>query len=280
MKILIFGGTGLLGHDLVRALGAGNQIRPLASTDCDIAELDAVRARVKAEKPDVVINSAAITDVDKCEEAPDLAYRINAVGPKNIAIACRDTNTKIVHVSTDYVFDGAKGEPYTEFDRAAPVSVYGRSKLAGEQFVQTIAGNFMIIRTAWVFGEKRQSFVDYVVNGIKNNTEVTVVKDMVSSPTYAADLAGCMKRLIALDQNGIFHVANKGFCSRVQMAEEIMKILKKPGKLHSVTQRQWKRPAARPVFSALRNYHMSLINEDHMPDWCDALERYIKLKFE
>lgn len=280
MKVLIFGGTGLLGADLYKTLGTEHQVRALSSADADISNQDAVREKIKFEKPDVVINSAALTDVDKCENEPDRAYMMNAMGPKNIAMACRDLKIKIVHVSTDYVFDGKKGEPYNEFDQVNPINIYGKSKLAGEQFVKEITTDHVIVRTAWIFGEKRNHFVDYVVNGIKNGEEIVTVKDMVSSPSYSIDIAEGIKRLIELNQTGTFHLCNKGYCSRVQLAEEIMKILHKPGKFQVVNQSQWKRPAARPVFSALRNYHMSLINADNMPGWRDALKRYIRYKFE
>ena len=135
-----------------------------------------------------------MADVDKCEQDPDKAYIVNAMGPKNIAMACRDMKIKLIHISTDYVFDGEKKEPYTEFDPTGPVSVYGRSKLAGEEFVKMISDNFMIIRTAWLFGERRNHFVDYVINALKNGNEITAVKDMMSSPTYSRDVAEMIKK--------------------------------------------------------------------------------------
>ncbi len=279
MKVLIIGGTGLLGTDINAVMQGDFEVQPLGSANVDITKLDSVYHAVKTHKPDVVINSAAMADVDKCEQEPELAYRINAIGPKNVAIACRDYRIKMVHISTDYVFDGAKKEPYTEFDATNPLSVYGKSKLAGEELIKTVCDNHLIIRTAWLFGERRNHFVDYVVNAINNGNEIIAVKDMVSSPTYSRDTAETIKKLISLNQSGVFHSCNKGYCSRVELVEEIMKIMKKSANLTVVNQSQWKKPAKRPVFSALRNYHLSLIDEDDMAGWRDALKRYIKYKF-
>ncbi len=277
---MILGATGLLGSDIVKECGSDFEVVSAGSADADITDQEAIYNYVKAHKPDVVINSAALTDVDKCEENPDMAYRINAMGPKNVAMACRDFNAKLIHLSTDYVFDGKKGEPYTEFDTVNPISVYGKSKVAGEQFVQAAMNKFMIIRTAWIFGPKRRHFVDYVIDAINKGEEIIAVKDMVSSPTLSQDLAETIKKLIPMNQLGIFHIANKGYCSRVEMVEEIMKIMRKQTRVQVLSQSQWKRPAARPHFSALKNYHLSLINEDVMAGWRDALKRYIKYKYQ
>jgi len=279
MKVLILGGTGLLGTDLERVFKAENEVLAFGSADCDITKLDSVYHTVKTHKPDVVINSAALADVDKCEKEPDPAYLVNAIGPKNIAMVCRDNKLKMVHVSTDYVFDGEKKSPYTEFDKTNPVNVYGLSKLAGEELIKGISNNYIIVRTAWLFGEHRNHFVDYVINGINNGNEIIAVKDMVSSPTYSLDVAEQIKKLVHINQTGVFHACNKGYCSRLELVEEIMKVMKKSANLAVVNQSQWKKPAKRPVFSALRNYHMALINEDDMAGWRDALKRYIKYKF-
>jgi dTDP-4-dehydrorhamnose reductase len=280
MKVLIFGGTGLLGYDIKQVCKNEHTVIALSSQDCDIRNPQAPYNKIEMEKPDIVINCAAITDVDKCEQMPDEAYRVNALGVKNIAIACRDFNVKLIHISTDYVFDGAKKEPYTEFDTPNPVNTYGKTKLAGEEFVKMLLSNFIIIRTAWIFGENRKHFVDYVVNGIKNGNEIIAVRDMVSSPTYSYDLAETINKLLPLNQSGIFHIANKGYCSRVEMVEEIIRIMKKQANVKVVNQSQWERPAKRPVFSALKNYHLFLLGIDNMPGWRDALKRYIRFKFE
>lgn len=280
MKVLIFGGTGLLGYDIQQICKNEHTVVALSSKDCDIRNPNEPYNKIKLEKPDIVINCAAITDVDKCEQMPDEAYKVNALGVKNIAIACRDFCVKLIHISTDYVFDGAKKEPYTEFDIPNPVNIYGKTKLAGEEFVKMILSNFIIIRTAWIFGEKRKHFVDYVVNGIKNGNEIIAVRDMVSSPTYSYDLAETINKLLPLNQSGIFHIANKGYCSRVEMVEEIIKIMKRQANVKVVNQSQWERPAKRPVFSALKNYHLFLLGIDNMPGWRDALKRYIRFKFE
>jgi dTDP-4-dehydrorhamnose reductase len=278
VKVVIFGGNGLLGADIIDVCKDEHDIIALRSSEVDITDQESVYSLIKAHRPDIVINSAALTDVDKCEMDPDLAYRVNAMGPKNIAIACRDFNARMIQISTDYVFDGKKGEPYDEFQPVNPINNYGRSKVAGEQFVQMCTEKFMIIRTAWVFGAKRKHFVDYVVESINKGEEVIAVKDMISSPTYSRDLAEMIKNTMVLNETGIFHGVNKGYCSRVQMVEEIMKIMKKQTRVQVLLQSQWKKPAARPVFSALKNYHLQLMDKDCMAGWRDALKRYIKFK--
>lgn len=279
MKVVMFGGNGLLGSDIIKACSGENEIISLGSADIDITDQEAVYNLIKAHKPEAVINSAALTDVDKCELNPDLAFRVNAMGPKNIAIACRDFNARMIHISTDYVFDGKKDSPYDEFEQVNPVNVYGKSKVAGEQYVQMCTEKFMIIRTAWVFGAKRRHFVDYVIEAINKGEEVIAVKDMVSSPTYSLDLAELINEILPLNQTGVFHGVNKGYCSRVQMVEEIMKIMNKQTHVQVLSQSQWKKPAARPVFSALKNYHFQLLDRDSMSGWKDALKRYIRSKY-
>lgn len=280
MRILIFGGTGLLGTDIAKVLKEGNDVITLGSDDVDVSELEAVTHSINIHKPELVINCAAVSDVDKCEENKELAYKVNAIGPKNIAIGCNKMKTRLIHISTDYVFDGNKTASYTEFDKPEPINVYGKTKLAGEEFIKMISSNFLIIRTAWLFGERRNHFVDYVIKSLYNGNEIIAVKDMASSPTFSHDVAEMIKELIETNEVGIFHICNKGYCSRVELVEEIEKILKKHTNVTVVNQSQWKRPAKRPVFSALRNYHLELINKDNMPGWRDALKRYIKYKFK
>ncbi len=280
MRILIFGGTGLLGTDISRVLKQGNDVIALGSADVDVSKLESVLHSINIHKPELVINCAAVSDVDKCEENREMAYRVNALGPKNIAIACSRMKSRLIHISTDYVFNGNKNEPYTEFDIPSPISIYGKTKLAGEEFIKMISSNFLIIRTAWLFGERRNHFVDYVIKSLHQGNEIIAVKDMTSSPTFSLDVAEMLKELIMTNEVGIFHICNKGYCSRVELVEEIEKILRKHTNVTIVNQSQWKHPAKRPVFSALRNYHLELINMDNMPGWRDALKRYIKYKYK
>jgi dTDP-4-dehydrorhamnose reductase len=278
MKVLVFGGAGLLGTDIIEGCRDENEMIAPASSECDITKAEEVYEYIMIHRPDVVINSAAITDVDKCEEYPDAAFCINAMGAKNIAVACRDFSVKMMHISTDYVFDGTKGDAYSESDPVNPINAYGRSKAMGEELVKTSGAKYMIIRTAWVFGARRRHFVDYVADCINKGEEIIAVKDMVSSPTYSVDLAETIKKMIPINTFGTFHAANKGYCSRVQMVEEIMKIMRKTTRVQVLNQSQWKRPAMRPAFSALKNYHLQLMDIDNMAGWRDSLKRYLRSK--
>ena len=280
MKVVIFGGNGLLGSDIVKISSQKHDLMSLGSADVDITNSEAVYSFIKTHKPEVVINSAALADVDKCEANPDLAYSVNATGPKNIAKACKDFNARLIHISTDYVFDGKKNSPYDESDKINPINVYGKSKVAGEQFIKDGMYKYMIIRTAWIFGSKRKHFVDYVAEAINKGEEITAITDMASSPTYSLDLAKLIHETLLLKQTGIFHAANKGYCSRVQMVEEIMKLMKKHTSIKTLSQEQWGKPAKRPAFSALKNYHFHLLGIDNMPTWQDALKRYLLLKYK
>ena len=281
MKILLFGAGGLVGKELVALYArTANEVNRPTSAEVDITKFEQVQDFVNEHKPELIINCAALTDVDKCELEEDTAYKINALGPKHIALAAREQHAKVIHLSTDYVFDGEKGEPYNEFDATQPINIYGKSKLDGEEFIKEVTDDFMIIRTAWVFGKGRGNFVDYVVDGVLKQKEITAIKDMVSSPTYAEDLAVQIKKMAETRETGIFHMANKGYGTRLEIVEEIMSLIGKPANVKVITQRQWEKPAKRPAFSALNNYHLTVLGKNEMPEWKEALKRYLKAKYK
>lgn len=275
MKVLVTGATGQLGRDAVDILSRRHVVVALGRKQLDISDLDAVIRRVGEIRPDIVVNAAAYTRVDMCEENVDLAYRVNAVGARNMAIACLENNARLVHISTDYVFDGEKGRPYTEFDRTNPLNVYGRSKLAGEELVKEILPRHYIVRTSWLYGAEGNNFVKTVVKLSRERDSLQVVDDQTGTPTYTRDLVKAIERLIQTDNYGTFHCSNNGECTWYQFAREIFRLMGIGVRVYPVTTEKLARPAARPRYSVLDNYMLRLTIGDSMRSWKEALEEYL-----
>lgn len=248
-------------------------------TALDITDIEAVMKLARAEKPDVIINCAAHTNVDKCEEQWDLAYKINAIGPRNLSIAAREVDAKMIHVSTDYVFEGNGTRPYTEFDVPNPVSAYGKTKLEGENFVKEFAPKYFILRTAWLYGEGK-NFVKTMLGLSEKYEEVSVVCDQLGSPTSAVELAKMIHYLEGTENYGLFHATCEGDTNWADFTEEIFRLAGKNTKVNHVTSVQYKEmnPASadRPAYSILDNYMLRLTSDYKMADWHDALEVYMK----
>lgn len=285
-KILVTGCNGQLGR-AIRKEYASEDVT-FINTDVmegdgvaalDITDVNAVLALVRAEQPDVIINCAAHTNVDKCEEQWDLAYQINAIGPRNLSIAASEADAKLVHVSTDYVFAGNGVRPYTEFDEPGPVSAYGKTKLEGERFVKAFARKYFILRTAWLYGEGK-NFVKTMLALSEKHEEVSVVCDQVGSPTSAAELAKMIHYLEGTENYGLFHATCEGDTNWADFAEAIFRKAGKSTKVNHVTSRQYKEmnPASanRPAYSILENYMIKLTSDFSMAHWEDALDEYMK----
>ena len=212
MKILITGANGLLGHELSSLLKDHTLIL-LSHSQLDISNSESVNKQIDSSSPDIIINSAAYTQVDACETNYDLAFQSNAIGPKNLAIKCKQLGIPLIHISTDYVFEGneKKNSPLVENDKLGPKTVYGKTKLEGEKMVQENCEKYFILRTAWLYGEGK-NFVKTMLSLSKKNKELKVVNDQIGSPTYAKDLAKAIKEIIEKksDKYGIYHVTNKG----------------------------------------------------------------------
>ncbi len=284
-KILLTGCNGQLGRAIQKEY-AGEDVT-FIKTDVvegediialDITDVDAVLALVKETKPDVIINCAAHTNVDACEREKNLAYKINAIGPRNLSIAANEADAKLVHVSTDYVFEGNGTTPYTEFDTPNPVSTYGKTKLEGEKFVQLFAKKFFIFRTAWLYGDGK-NFVKTMLRLSETHDEVNVVCDQLGSPTSAVELARAIKYFEGTENYGVFHATCEGDTNWAEFTEEIFKRAGKKTKVNHVTSEQYAQmnPAAanRPAYSILDNYMMKLISNYKMADWKDALDEYM-----
>ncbi len=277
MKILVTGCNGQLGR-AVNEQYAGNENVELINTDVDqldITNVDDVLKMVRGVKPDVILNCAAHTNVNLCESQQDLAYRINAIGPRNLSIAAADVDAKMVQVSTDYVFAGDGNRPYTEFDPTDPQSMYGATKLAGEQFVQQLAKRCFIIRTAWLYGDGK-NFVKTMLQLSENNDKVRVVGDQLGTPTSAAELARMIKYLIPTDNYGIFHGTCEGVCSWADFTKEIFRLAGKKTEVEYITTDEFPTPAKRPAYSVLENYMLKLTTDYSFAQWEDAIAEYMK----
>lgn len=279
-KIIVTGCNGQLGR-AINQVYAGNEEFELINTDVeelDITNVDAVTKFVEANKPYAIINCAAYTAVDMCEVNVDLAYKINAIGPRNLAIAAEKFGAKLVHVSTDYVFTGNGTEPYTEFSAPAPVSMYGKTKLQGENFVKELSTRFFIVRTAWLYGDGK-NFVKTMLKLSETHDEVSVVCDQVGSPTSALELAKAIKYLVNTENYGVFHGTCEGMCSWAEFTSEIFRLAGKNTKVNYITSEEYKKmnPASadRPKYSVLENYMLKLTTDYSFAEWHDAIKEYI-----
>ncbi|MCR5687555.1 MAG: dTDP-4-dehydrorhamnose reductase [Lachnospiraceae bacterium] len=284
-KIIVTGSNGQLGR-AINALSAQTDGYELVNTDygisgirdLDITDLDGVLSLFREVRPYAVINCAAHTNVDACEVQVDAAYKINAIGPRNLAIAASETGSRLVHISTDYVFSGDGTRPYTEFDAPAPKAMYGITKLAGEEFVRQFAREFFIIRTAWLYGDGR-NFVKTMLRLSETHDEVSVVSDQIGSPTSADELAKAIFALLPTENYGLFHGTCEGFCSWADFTKEIFALAGVGTRVNPVTSAQYKEmnPASadRPAYSVLENYMLKLTGSYEFADWQDAIARYI-----
>lgn len=276
-KIIVTGCNGQLGR-AVRKVYEGNTEFELVNTDVaelDITRIEEVMKFVEKEKPYAIINCAAYTAVDKSESEEDSAFRINAIGPRNLSIAAKEFHAKLVHVSTDYVFAGDGEKPYREFDPVGPQGAYGRTKLAGERFVEQFAEHYFIIRTAWLYGEGN-NFVKTMLRLSETNDKVRVVKDQFGSPTSADELAKMIAYLLPTDNYGVFHGTCEGSCSWAEFAEMIFQLAGKKTEVEAITTEEYPTPTKRPAYSVLENYMLSMTTDFVFASWEEAIAEYIK----
>ncbi len=277
MKIIVTGANGQLG----RAVNIEYASRPdveVVNTDVaelDITDVDAVMKFVRDVRPDAIINCAAHTNVDACETQVDLAYGINAIGPRNLSIAATETGARLMHVSTDYVFDGEGTRPYVEFDPTGPRSVYGASKLEGENFVREFAARHYIVRTAWLYGDGK-NFARTMMRLAQDRDEITVVNDQFGSPTSATELAKAVVSLLDTENYGLFHGTCEGSCSWADFATEVLRLAGSKTRIIPITSEEYGAPANRPHYSILDNYMLRLTGGYAFADWHDAIEPYVK----
>lgn len=276
-KIIVTGCNGQLGRAVNLELKSHTDIE-FVNTDVaelDITNIDKVMELVRQVKPYAIINCAAHTGVDACEDEWDKAYRINAIGPRNLSIAATETGAKMVHVSTDYIFDGRSNKPYTEFDKPNPQGAYGTTKLAGENMVKDFASKYFILRTAWLYGDGK-NFVRTMLRLSESNDKVRVVGDQVGSPTSAKELAAAIAHLLFTENYGVFHATCEGSCSWAEFAEEIFRQAGKKTVVETVTTEEYGAKAPRPAYSILENYMLKLTTDFMFADWQKALTIYMR----
>ena len=269
MKLLVTGAAGMLGRDVMLAAGnAGHDLVGYGRDELDVTDAAALEKKLDLERPDVVINCAAWTDVDGAEESEQAAFAVNGTGAGNVAAAAAAVGASVVYVSSDYVFDGAKGAPYVESDQPAPLSAYGRTKLAGEEATAAANKRHFVVRSSWLFGIGGPNFVETMLRLAGSGNEVLVVRDQVGSPTYTWHLAYGIVRLIEGIEYGIHHMAAAGQCSWYEFANEIFEQAKVECRALSITSEEFGRPAPRPPFSALTSQREHAIR---LPTWRDGL---------
>ena len=288
MKILITGCLGQLGNELVSILNSGKseigeipeslksaEVIGVDVDSLDITDFEAVNSFVLKHKPDVIINCAAMTNVDGCETMQDVAFKVNAAGVRNLAVASDAVRAKFVHVSTDYVFKGDGEIPYTEWDAIDPQSIYGKSKALGEKYALSFSKKSFVVRTSWLYGYIGKNFVKTVRRVMRERGAMRVVNDQRGNPTNANDLAHHILKLAATNEYGIYHCTGNGECTWYEFAKEIVKLSNLSGEVSPCTSEEYPSPVKRPAFSSLSHLALECAVGDEMRVWQDALKEYI-----
>lgn len=280
--MLVTGSDGQLGYELKRSLPASYQLTAIDRDHLDITNLDQVQSFLASESADIVINAAAYTAVDKAEEEPDVAYAVNHKGAENLARGCQKSGSRLLQVSTDFVFSGKQSLPYLPEDRAEPLSVYGQSKLAGEQAVLQILGEqALIVRTSWLYSVHNQNFVKTMIKFMQARDSLSIIYDQVGTPTWAATLADCIWLLLDKQAKGIYHCADNGIASWYDFAVAIQEEASQLGLLDSTTRivpirtEQYPTPAARPAYSVMDKSKTEQLLQLSLPHWRHSLRQML-----
>ena len=273
MRIAVTGAAGMFGHALFQVC-QGKDLISLTHENFDISMLDEVINTIRRIKPDFLIHAAAFANVDGCELDPEKAYRVNGVGTRNVVMACEEINCPIIYLSTDYVFDGTKGEPYNEWDPTHPINNYGLSKMLGERFVTSLTNRFYIVRTSWLFGKNGPNFVETILGLLNSHNRLEVVKDQIGAPTFTYDLARAVVQLLGKGY-GIYHMTNLGHCSWYEFALAIAELTGMETPIMPITSDKISRPAKRPAYSVLGSTMLKFEGIQNLRPWQEALKDYL-----
>jgi len=274
-KVLLTGARGMLGWAATKELNLDYQLIGIDIEDADISDESQIKEEIFKIQPDVVVHTAAYTEVDNCEKNKELTYRVNAKGAENVAQACKLSHSKLIYISTDFVFDGKKNSPYTEEDATNPINTYGWSKLEGEKQIQSILQNYLIVRTAWLYGPHGRNFVDTILQKASSQKELTVVDDQIGCPTYTTELARALGILIKKNPIGIVNVTNTGACSWYDFAKRIVELRGLPTTITPIKSNQLDRLAKRPSYSVLSPDKFKSLAGCTLQSWDEALKEYL-----
>ncbi len=282
MKIAVIGANGQLGNDLVAAFSEnGDEVFGLAHADIEISDLSSVSHTLESIRPQVIVNTAAMHHVENCEREPERAFAVNALGPRNLALAARGLDAVLLHVSTDYVFDGSKGSPYVEEDNPMPLNAYGITKVAGEHFVRATTEKQFVVRTSGLYGKSPcrakggLNFIELMLKLAKERGEVRVVDSEVVSPTSTAELAQQIVRLSQSDCYGLYHATAEGSCSWYEFAREIFDLTGTKVQLHAAGPNEFPAKVARPKYSVLENHALKRQSLNIFKSWQEGLQKYL-----
>lgn len=277
MRVLVTGAKGMLGSALLPCLEAEHEVVGVDLQDFDISQEAAVEKAFRDLRPEFVLHLAAYTDVDGCEANPQMAQEVNTRGTRNVARSCADIGTVLLYVSTDYIFDGSLERPYREDDVPNPLSVYGRSKLGGEQHVQSLLARHFIVRSSWLYGPRGKNFVATILKITRERDELRVVSDQRGSPTYTQHLALKLAQMLSVQSYGIYHVTGAGDCSWFEFAQTILKLGGvERVRVVPVSTREFGRMAPRPANSVLENRRLIDGHLGTLPHWMEGLRHYLK----
>ena len=279
LKVLVTGAKGMLGGDLCPIFSEKHQVVATDLEEMDVRDPQAIWDTFEQVKPDLVVHLAAMTNVDACQEMKDQAFLANAIGAKNVALACRHFGPCMVYLSTGSIFDGSKSEPYTEFDIPHPQNEYSKAKYQGELFVRDVLMEYYIVRAGWMFGggHRDKKFVSKIISLATRGRRLQVVDDKFGSPTYTRDLARGILKLVETGWYGTYHMANVGCCSRFEYALKVVDLVGIPNcPMEPVTSDAFPLPAPRPRMEAIRNYVLQLMGKDWMRSWEEALTDYVQ----
>lgn len=281
MKILLLGGTGMLGGDCKEVLSETHEVIAPSKSELDIVSWDGVIENLQSISPDVVLNCAAFTDVDACEKQAFKVRKVNVEGPRNLAQGCARFHCKLVHISSDYIFSGKKGvpQPYFEDDPGEPLSAYGKSKLESEVAVKENAPDYIIVRSGWLFGKHGENFITSILRNVllqkSRRKTLRVVSDQFGSPTWTYRLALQIKELLETDSKGTYHATAEGYCSRLEFAQHVFKKLKLKVVLEPCQMSDFPRPAKRPANCLLENRLLKKLGINIMPHWKEDVDAFL-----